>query len=135
MPQLLQMDKALTDCLESISNVRIEGNTALQIILPVKNGCFGIQLSSIICSAAYLSTVFKSQSVVGLILGTDPDNLDMLNDALAHWQNLAEGVLPPGLNYIQKKWLSPVYTNIQSKISETKTDLLNGVSAPGAATG
>ena len=48
-------------------------------------------------------------------------------------QNLAEGVLPQVLSYIQKIWLSPVYTKIQSKISETTTALLNGVSAPGAS--
>ena len=39
---------------------------------------------------------------MGLIHGATTDNSNVVNDALAHWQILAEGMLPSILNHIQK---------------------------------
>ena len=119
--ELDRFDQTLISALSSITNVRFEGESLEQAVLPVRLGGLGIRLSKHIALPSFVSSLHSVRDLVDAIL----QNVSLADDsslqtAVEAWRDKIPGIaLPENADLgSQKTWDRPLSESSAAKLLE-----------------
>ena len=119
--ELDKFDQTLISALSSITNVRFEGESLEQAVLPVRLGGLGIRLSKHIALPSFVSSLHSVRDLVDAIL----QNVSLADDsslqtAVEAWRDKIPGIaLPENADLgSQKTWDRPLSESSAAKLLE-----------------
>jgi len=118
---LTMFDETLTAALSSVTNVRFEGDSLVQAMLPVRLGGLGIRMSKDIALPAFISSLHSVRDLVEVILQKVQMREDNeLQDVVNIWHARNQGLaLPDGVNLgRQRTWDGPQASAVASGLLE-----------------
>ena len=135
---LKEYDKTIQTSLQSILNIKLEGNSATQSSLPVRLGGLGVRSAWDISVPAFLSSVSGTSNDVNLVLpNLDPNTVNNhFNDAIQLWFNkMGPNSVLPSSQSSQASWDLPLCQKIYddllvSAISKSDKARLKAVASP-----
>jgi len=122
---LNDIDLIMKNCLEKITNCRLDPLTLTQASLPVKLGGLGIRRTTDICLPAFIASSNKCASIVEKLIS--PSNgahfSFLLSEATIAWKSIDSGLVEPvgEARQRQKSWDLPVALEVLKRLINDAT--------------
>ena len=125
-PIIKDLDLRMKNCLEKITNCRLDSVTFTQASLPAKFGGLGIRRTSDICLPAFIASSIKCTTIVEKLLS--PSDIahfsNLLFEATIAWKSLDPRLIEPvgDARHRQKSWDLPLAHVVLKDIINEATD-------------